>query len=30
LLAAFEANSKGDSALVSELLDKAIQKVRGQ
>lgn len=28
LLAAFEANSKGDSVLVSELLDKAIQKVR--
>ena len=28
LLAAFEANSKGDTALVSELLDKAIQRVR--
>jgi hypothetical protein len=29
LLAAFDANSRGDSALVGELLDKAIQKVRG-
>jgi len=28
LLAAWDANAKGDSALVSELLDKAIQKVR--
>ena len=29
LLAAWDANAKGDTALVSELLDKAIQRVRG-